>query len=52
MNIPDNADIADMGWSGTKIDKVVSWRIHNYFYPAFLHECVGGYVKGKSMPDV
>ena len=29
MNIPEDADITDMGWDGTETEKVVSWKLHN-----------------------
>ena len=51
MNIPEDAYMNDMGWDGTEEEKGVSWKLHNELYPACPQECVGNYVKGKSMPD-
>ena len=52
MNIPEDADITDMGWDRTKTEKGVSWKLHNELDPAFPQDCVGDYVKGTSMPYV
>ena len=52
MNIPEDADITEMGWDGTEVEKGVSWKLQNDLDPACPQECVGNYVKGTSMPDV
>ena len=52
MNIPEDTDITYMGWNGTKTYTGVSWKLHGELNPACLQECVGGYVKGRSIPDV
>ena len=40
-----------MVWDGTKVGNGVSWNLHNEPDPACPPECVGNYVKGKSMLD-
>ena len=52
MNIPEDADIIEMGWDGTEVKKGVSWKLHGKTDPACPEECVGDYIKGMSMPDV
>ena len=51
MNIPEGADITEVGWDGTEAEKGVSWKLYNALDLALPHECVGDYVKGTSMPD-
>ena len=52
MNIPEDADITDMGWDGTKTEKGVSWKLHNDLDPSCPQEGAVDDVKGTSMPDV
>ena len=52
VNLPEDADITDMGWDSIKTEKGVSWKLHNELYPACPQGCVGGYETGTSMPDV
>ena len=51
MNIPEDADITEMGWDGAEAEKEVSWKLHNKLDPACPQECVGNKVKGTSVPD-
>ena len=51
MNIPEGADITEVGWDGTEAEKGVSWKLYSALDLALPHECVGDYVKGTSMPD-
>ena len=51
MNIPEDADINEMGWDGTEARKGVLWKLHNDLDPACPQEFVGNYVERKSMPD-
>ena len=51
MNIPEDANITEMGWDGTEAEKGLSWKLQNELYPACPQECVGDYVKETSMSD-
>ena len=50
MNIPENADMTEMGWDRTEAEKGVSWKLQNVLDPDFPQECVGNYVKKTSIP--
>ena len=50
MNIPENADMTEMGWDRTEAEKGVSWKLQNVLDPDFPQECVGNYVKETSIP--
>ena len=52
MNIPENADITEMGWYGTKTEKGVSWNLQNEQDSDCPQECVEDYVKWTSMSYV
>ena len=51
MNIPEDADIADMGWDRTDAEKGVPWKLQNELDTTYPQECVGNYVKGTSISD-
>lgn len=51
MNIPEDMDMADMGWDGVDQPKGVTWKLHNETDPASPQECVGDY-SGPSLDDV
>ena len=34
MNIPEDTNMTEMGWDGTKSEKYISCKLHNKPYPA------------------
>lgn len=43
--------MTQMGWDGIKVQKGVSWKLHNDPNPAFPQEFAENYVKGTNIPD-
>ena len=43
--------MTQMGWDGIKVQKGVSWKLHNDPNHAFPQECAENYVKGTNIPD-
>ena len=39
MNIPEDADITEMGLEGSEAEKGILWKLHNELDPTCPHEC-------------